>query len=283
MANKQQFDCINFDERFSEHVTQWMGQHQHKYGNDTDRMEAQMPEVYLRWINMPANWLGGRAPALYFTQFDDADDLVRWMCAYFEQKVPVPDPLLERIVELGDPAEQRLDALLRDPNAPYEAVLTAMSLLRELCSALPMALYVHTIAACPQANEQVDMAAEALLGMGPAVAPEILAVLPAATEAAETIFLDVLCNFPGDERIYDLALRKFIAAQDNRALYASYLGKLGDPRAIPALLAAAESTETNYLDFIEINNAIDELGGDALPERDFTGDPYYESLKRVRG
>ena len=283
MPNEYLFDCINFDEHFSDYVTQWMSRHMHEYGNDMDRMEAQMPEVYLRWCNTAADWLGGRAPALYFTQFDDADHLVRWMCAYFERKAPVPDPLLERVVELGEPAEQRLDALLRDPSAPYEAVLTAMSLLRELCSTRPMALYVSTIAACPKANEQIDMAAEALRDMGSAVVPGILAALPAATEAAETIFLDVLCNFPGDERIYALALRKFIAAADNRALYASYLGKLGDARAIPALLAAAESTDTNYLDFIEICNAVEELGGDAPPERDFSGDPYFESLKRVRG
>ena len=279
----EQLDCIDFDRHFSDHVSVWMNEHLHEFGNDVDRMEEQMPEVYLRWSNTPADWLGGHAPALYFTQFGDADHLVRWMCAYFRRKVPVPDVLLERIVELGDPAARRLDALLRDPQAPYEAVLTAMSLLRELCSALPLALYVRTIAACDRATEQIDMAAEALRDIGPTVVSEILAALPEATEAAETVFLDVLCNFPGDEQIYALAMRKFAAAHDNRALYASYLGKLGDPRAIPALVAAAEASETNYLDFIEIANAIEELGGDAPPERDFAGDPYYESLKRVRG
>ncbi len=273
------FDCINFDDHFSEYVTQWMSENEKKFRNNMDRMEEQMPEVYMRWSNMPAPWLDGHAPALYFSQFDDTDRLVRWMCAYFERKVPIPDPLLERIVELGDPAAERLNALLTDPQAPYEAVLTAMSMLRELCSALPMALYVQTIAACPQANEQVDIAAEALQGMGYGVVDAILAALPEASEAAETIFLDVLCNYPGDERIYSLALRKFVAAPENRALYASYLGKLGDPRAVPALLAAAESSETTYLDFIEIANAIEELGGDAPPERDFTGDPFYEALK----
>ena len=280
---KERFDCIDFDARFSEYVSGWMNENLHAFGNDVERMEEQMPEVYLRWSNTPADWLGGRAPALYFAQFDDAGYLVRWMCAYFERKVPAPDVLLERIVALGDPAARRLDALLRDPQAPYEAVLTAMSLLRELCSALPLTLYVDTIAACPRATEQIDMAAEALRDIGPAVVPEILAALPGATDAAETVFLDVLCNFPGDERIYALALRKFTAAPDNRALYASYLGKLGDPRAIPALVAVAEAADTNYLDFIEIANAIEELGGDAPPERDFSGDPYYESLKRVRG
>lgn len=277
------FHCINFDEKFSEYVTRWMNEHLQELGNDMDRMEAQMPEVYLRWCNTSADWLEGCAPALYFARFGDADRLVRWMCAYFERKIPVPDPLLERIVELGEPAERRLDALLLDPQTPYEAALTAMSLLRELCSVLPMPLYVSAIAAFEWPGERIDMAAEALRDMGPIVVPDILAALPDAAEAAETVFLDVLCNFPGDERIYALALRKFVAATDNRALYASYLGKLGDPRAISALEAAAGASDTNYLDFIEISNAIEELGGDAPPERDFSGDPYFESLKRVKG
>jgi hypothetical protein len=274
-------ECIDFDGRFSEYVTQWMNEHRAEFGNDLDRMEEQMPEVYLRWINQPAAWLEGCPPALYFTRFDDAELLVRWMCAYFAGKTPAPDLLLERIVAMGDPAAQRLNALLDDPQTPHEAVLTAISLLRELCSTLPLQRYVRTIAACPHADERVDMAAESLLDMGAVAVPEILAALPRATEAAETVFLDILCNYPGDERIYALAMRKFIAAQENQALYAACLGKLGDPRAIPALLAVAASPELNYLDFIEISNAIEELGGDPPPERDFAGDPYFESLKHV--
>ncbi len=275
------YQCIDFDQHFSQYVTQWMQAHMGDFGNDMDRMEAQMPEVYLRWSNAPATWLEGHAPALYFAQFEDADHLVGWMCAYHQNKVPIPDPLLERIVELGETAAQRLNGLLMDPAAPYESVLTAMSLLRELGSTLPMDLYVRTIAACPRATEQIEMAAEALLDMGEVTVSPILAALPDATAAAETIFLDILCNYPGEERIYALALRKFVAAEENRALFASYLGKLGDARAVPALIAAAEAMDTNYLDYIEIVNAIEELGGDTPPERDFAGDPYYESLKQV--
>jgi len=279
---RTRFDCINFDEYFSEYIAEWINIHRQEFGNNMDRMEEKMPEVYLRWSNTPADWLGGCAPALYFTRFYDAGYLIRWMCAYFERKTPVPDPLLERIVALGEPAACLLDALQDNPKAPYEAVLTAISLLRELCSTLPLARYVAAIAACTCATEQIDMAAEALRDMGSCVVPEILAALPCATAAAETVFLDVLCNYPGDERIFALALRKFVSAQDNLALYASYLGKLGDQRAIPALLAAAESSELNYLDFVEISNAVEELGGDAPPERDFSGDTYYESLKGMK-
>ncbi len=276
-----EFECIDFDRYFSEYVSQWVQEHLSEFGNDMDRVEEQMPQVYLRWLNTAAPWLEGQAPGRYYERFEDAEQLVRGMCAHFARKVPVPDPLLERIVSLGEDSARQLNALLTDAEAPYEAVLTAMSLLREQGSALPLRLYVDTIADAERITEQVELAAEGLLDMGEIAVPEIMAILPAATEAAETIFLDILCNYPGDERIYALAMRKFAEARENCAQYASYLGKLGDPRAIPALVEAAEALDTNYLDYIEIANAVEELGGDPVPGRDFSGDPYYESLKGV--
>ena len=68
---------------------------------------------------------------------------------------------------------------------------------------------------------------------------------------------------------------------DRRALFASYLAKFGDDRAIPMLTQAARDSDVNYLDYVEIVNAIETLGGERPPEREFAGDPYYESLRRV--
>ena len=273
--------CIDFDQHFSTYITQWMRENGARYGNDMDRMEAQMPEVYLRWSNTPAPWLDGCVPALYFEQFDDADQLVAWLCDYLRQRTPVPDLLMERIVALGTAAEVRLDALLAEEDAPHEAVLTAITLLRELSAVRPMPRYIAWIAACPRADERAEMAAESLRDMGEAVVAPILAALPGATAAAEEIFTDILCNYPGDERIFALALRKFEECTHQRALFASFLGKLGDPRAVPALTRATQAPETNYLDFVEIANALEELGGEPPAARDFENDPYYESLKQV--
>ncbi|WP_102410427.1 hypothetical protein [Beduinella massiliensis] len=274
--------CVNFDEAFERYAKAWMRDNQEKFGGNIEQMEAQMPDVYLRFINQKADWLDGETPALYFTHFDDADLLVRWMIEYFTSKVPVPDQLLERIVELGKPAEERLLALLTDETAPYDAVLTAITLLRELCSTAPMQRYIELIAGCPVPHEQADMCAESLLAMGDIVVAPILQVLDRSTPVAQEVFLDLLCNYPGDERIYQLALRKFNENPDRRALFASFLGKIGDPRAVPVLAQAATEPGTNYLDFVEISNAVEELGGDPLPERDFSGDPYFEALKQAR-
>ena len=68
---------------------------------------------------------------------------------------------------------------------------------------------------------------------------------------------------------------------DNRALIASYLGKLGDARAIEELMPLLELQELNYLDYLEIRDAIEELGGEVKTEREFAGDEYYESMKNM--
>ena len=47
------------------------------------------------------------------------------------------------------------------------------------------------------------------------------------------------------------------------------------------LIDAAQDDAVNYLDYVEIVSAIEALGGDRPPEREFTGDPYYESLKQI--
>ena len=47
------------------------------------------------------------------------------------------------------------------------------------------------------------------------------------------------------------------------------------------LKEAAQSPDINYLDYVEVVNAIEALGGERPPEREFSGDPYYESLRQV--
>ena len=273
--------CISFDEQFQRYTEQWAAENAAHYRNNYDAMEEKMPEVYMRWLNTPADWLNGATPGAFFSQYSDAGMLIDWLRAYFVNRVPVPEQLLERIVDLGGTAQAPLYALLTGADTPGEAVLTAISLLVELQSALPMDLYITWVAERQTQDERADMAAEALVAMGRAVVPGVLAAVPHATPSGQETFTDVLCNFPGEEQIYALALSMFLNRPCNRALYASLLGKLGDARALPALLAVMDAPALNYLDYIELRNAIEALGGDPPPERSFDGDPYYESLRRM--
>ena len=274
-------NCINFDQKFEQYMGVWMKNNAAKYKNNMDIIEGMMPDVYMEFLAKPATWLGGKAPQDYFGQYDDAAQLVDWLCEYERTGVPVPDLLLDRIGELGDAAEAPLLALLDAAAAPDAAVMTAISLLREIESTAPMQRYIERIAALESPDERADMYAESLQSMGEAVVAPILAALPAAGETGRDIFADILSNFPGEEESFRLLMECFERCDDRRALFASYLAKYGDDRALPALRRAAEDPQVNYLDFVEISSAIEALGGERPAEREFAGDPYYESLKHV--
>ena len=271
--------CIDFDEHFAEYTSRWMKEHQKEYRN-FDAMEADMPRVYMTFLNTPARWLDGVTPGAYFTQFEDAKDLVDWLCEYCEKGVPVPDLLLEQIQAVGKPCEKRLVALLKSEDAPEEARMTAVGLLRDMGSTQPKMLYISWQMNRAEADDLCDNALESLADMGPSVVQPLLEALPKANAAGQEALLDVLANYPGNEQVFQLALRLFRENPSRRALFASYLGKLGDDRALPDLIEAAGDDKTGYIDFIELRNAIEMLGGIA-PERDFDDDPDYQALHGV--
>ena len=273
--------CINFDRAFERYMAEWMKENSEKYKDDMDVIEDMMPDVYLEFLKKPADFLDGIAPQNYFEQFDNADMLVNWLCDYIAQGVPVPDLLLERVTALGNPAEKSLLALITRDDLPEETQMTAISLLREMESKAPMQRYIDFIASLEEPSDKGDLCAEALMSMGKSVVEPILAALSGAGQTGRDIFADVLSNYPGDERIYELMIERFVTRDERRALFASYLAKLGDERAIPMLKEAAQSPDINYLDYVEVVNAIEALGGERPPEREFSGDPYYESLRQV--
>lgn len=273
--------CINFDRAFERYMAEWIKENSEKYKDDMDVIEDMMPDVYLEFLKKPADFLDGVAPQDYFEQFDNADMLVNWLCDYIAQGVPVPDLLLERVTALGNPAEKSLLALVARDDLPEETQMTAISLLREMESKAPMQRYIDYIASLEEPSDKGDLCAEALMSMGESVVEPILAALSGAGQIGRDIFADVLSNYPGDERIYELMIERFVTRDERRALFASYLAKLGDERAIPMLKEAAQSPDINYLDYMEVVNAIEALGGERPPEREFSGDPYYESLRQV--
>ena len=273
--------CINFDRAFERYMAEWIKENSEKYKDDMDLIEDMMPDVYLEFLKKPADFLDGVAPQDYFEQFDNTDMLVSWLCDYIAQGVPVPDLLLERVTALGNPAEKSLLALVARDDLPEETQMTAISLLREMESKAPMQRYIDYIASLEEPSDKGDLCAEALMSMGESVVEPILATLSSAGQTGRDIFADVLSNYPGDERIYELMIERFVTRDERRALFASYLAKLGDERAIPMLKEAAQSPDINYLDYVEVVNAIEALGGERPPEREFSGDPYYESLRQV--
>ena len=268
---------INFDERFADFMSDWMKSHQDQY-ETFDDMEEDMPRIYVAFLNTRAKWLGNVTPGAYFTQFEDPKVLVDWLAQYCEEGAPVTDLLMEQITTVGRPCEKRLLELLKDEEATEEAKMIAINLLREMESVLPKMLYITWQLDREGKDELKDNALESLTDMGECVVQPILQELPKANASGEEALLEVLSHFPGNELIYKLAIKLFKERKERRALFAGYLAKLGDDRALPELMAAAEEEKLPYLTFIEIRNAIEELGG-ICPERNYDDDPEYEALR----
>lgn len=273
-------ELIDFDQRFTEHLNDWIAKNQCKYKRP-EEMEDAMPDVYLRWLNQKADWLGGKTPGEYFTQYDDAQALVELMVAYISSDISVPDPLLDRIAELGEGAQAPLMALLTDRSKPQEARMTAVSLLRQVESRAPMVDYIRWQVEREEDEELLDSALESLHEMGKDVVKPIMIAFAAADDSGKEALLDVLADYPVEDSVFQFALRIFKQTKDRKALYAGYLGKMDDDRALEALCDAAEAKDVSYIDFIEIRNAIERLGGEA-PIRDFQNDPTYQAVRRLQ-
>ena len=268
---------INFDEHFADFTSGWIAQNKGKY-KTYDDMEAALPQVYMAFLNTRADWLGSVTPGSYFTQFEDPKVLVDWLNEYCRQGVPVPDLLTEQISFVGKPCEKRLIAMLKDPETGEEAKMLAISLLRDMESNQPKMLYINWQLDRAEKDDLKDYALESLRAMGDTVVQPILQVVDQANAAGQEALLEVLADFPGNEQIFRLALRLFREHPDRRALFAGYLAKIGDDRALPDLLKTANEENIKYLTFIELRNAVEELGGTA-PERAFDEDPEYEALR----
>ncbi len=267
----------NFDEHFAVFTSEWMKKHKDEYSN-FDEMEADMPRIYMTFLNTRAGWLGNITPGSYFTQFEDPKVLVDWMNQYCQENVPLPDPLLEQITTVGKPCEKRLVELLKDEEAEDEARMTAVELLREMESTQPKMLYIQWQLDRAVKDELKDNAVESLSVMGKSVVQPILQLIGKANDAGREALLEVLSHYPGDEQIFRIAMECFRSNPGRRALFAGYLAKLGDDRALPVLTEAAKEPKLPYLTFIEIRNAIEELGG-ICPDREYDDDPEYEALR----
>lgn len=272
--------CIDFDRKFADFTGKWVRENSAKY-RDADEMEEHFPEVYIRWLNTPADWLAGKTPAEYFRQYDDAKMLVKWLRDYFKQGVSVPAQLLERITELKEQAPAELMILLSKPARDEdEAKMCALGLMKELESDAADALCIDWAASEDAHDDLAELAADMLMDKAQRYREELLAAYAAAGDNGRARLLDVLAYVHDEPRVFRLLMERF-STGDNMALYASYLLKYGSEEALPALERAISDPDTGYLDYIELRNAIEGLGGVVEGERDFTGDRDYEALRQL--
>ena len=271
---------IDFDLKFFEYARKWVAKHP----NLTEQQVEDSYNIIMgEWINKEADWLDGRTPANYFDQFESAEELIALLRGYSAKGVNLPEPLYTRIVNVGDAVAPELLAILRDDRAGEALRAECLGLLRDIGAEIADDYLVELVCTAEESNELSEFAADVLSGRDAQLASELLDRYEGASDYAQMLILDICVNFPGDERILNHLLHKLKNDPERRALYASCLGKLGDPRAIEDLQAMLDSFDLGYIDYIELRDAVEALGGDAGEERSFYGDPDFEALRQLDG
>lgn len=268
----------DFDEKFFDYARTWIALHP---GLSEKQIEDSYNEMMLSWLNAPAKWLDGATPGAYFERYSEPRDLMKLVEEYDRRDIGLPEPLYSRIVGLGDICAPALMRIASDWDKPESLRASAMGMLRDIGSAAPREMYIDLVSQSREQNELSEMASEILAAGGSEVVSELLSRYESASDYAQTLILDICRHFPGDVRIYDYCMDKLRNRPDQRALFASYIADLGDARAIDTLKQMMQLTDLSYLDYIELRNAVEALGGDAGEERTFYGDPDYEAMRNM--
>ena len=266
----------DFDAKFYDYVRGWMALHP---GLKENEVEERYNEMMRSFLNAPAKWLDGQKPGEYFDRYSDPKDLMKLLEEYLKRDIGLPEPLYSRVVALGEACAPSLLRIISDPDKPENLRGTAIALLRDMDAEIPLEQYADIVAASRESSEISELVGDVLAQADPRIVALLMARYDRAKEYGRMLILDICSNYPEDPRVFDRLVHLMRTRPDERALCAALLAKLGDPRAIEPMKAMLNLVDLTYLDYIELRNAIEALGGDAGEERCFNGDPDYEALR----
>lgn len=100
------------------------------------------------------------------------------------------------------------------------------------------------------------------------------------TEQGDTgkMLMEVLARYKDNKAIF-MGLVSYLYKGDDVALFAKLIGSYGNEQGVEVLKTFCEQYEPNYNEYMEIRNAVEELGGDIDIKEDFSDDPLYRFLK----
>lgn len=269
-------NLINFDEHFQQVLMQWIAAESEK-GRQPEELENEIQDRYEQFLKEPADWLDGVCPNDYFAKYTDAEKLVGLMLEYCKNGVSVPDLLLLRINELKATNQSALLNIISDNSNPEEAIMLAMDLLNQAESTAPMQMYINMQKNREAKDDIADKALECLQVMNVDVSSDLIKIFDEASDEGRDAMLDILAKPGCNESVFEHTLSRFKICTKSVAMYACYLARINDERALEPLKIRAEEPQTDYADYLEIRAAAERLGGKVI-DRDYSQDPLYNAL-----
>lgn len=252
------------------------------YGNigkvKPEEIENKIPELYVEFGNTPLKELDGKTPNEYYKSYS-ISELLECLKVHLKEDVAVSDFLCETITSKKENEDALADALNGENDEEF--ILYIMNMLGELGSKKPLKRYLEFV--MWDYSETVrELATELLKENAETVKADVLVQFADADEGKRAFLTEILSNCKNDDRVFDILIAEFMKHQENVPVYANYLAKYGDERALPFLTASIEREKISYADFEELRFAIEALGGEYKKERDFSSDKTFKRIKNQK-
>lgn len=249
------------------------------YGNigkvKPEEIENKIPTLYVEFGDTALKELGGKTPNEYYKSFP-VDELLECLKNHLKEGVAVSDFLCEAITDKKENEVALFNALKEENDEEF--ILYVLNMLGELKSTLPAKRYLEFIL-WDYSDTIRELATELLKDMAEMVKEDVLAQFADADEGKKACLTEILSNCKKDDRVFEILVNEFIKNQKNVPVYAGYLAKYGDERALPYLESSIERENISYADFEELRFAIESLGGEYKKERDFSKDKTFKRIK----
>ncbi len=243
-----------------------------------EEIENKIPELYAEFGNQKLTELDGKTPNSFYREYT-GEELVECLKTHLEKKVAVSDFLCEAITGKEENQTALVNALSTTDNE--ELILYIMNMLGEMNSQKALSRYLDFIA-WDYSYAVKELATELLCNFAEKVKEQVIECYKESDEAIKPYYVEILSRTKNDDRVFDILTLEFAKHGENVPLYASYLVKFGDERALPFLLSAIEKDNISYADFEELRFSIEALGGSYDKKRDFSADKTYKKIKGVK-
>ena len=264
---------LNLDNLFDKYIEKYVLDNVGKL--KPEQIENKIPVLYAEFGNVPQKDLGGKTPNGFYRDFSP-EELLGCLKEHIEKNVPVSDFLIEAITANKDSEKAVKSLLMAEQDEQFTAYL--MNILIDLKADVPLERYLE-FALYDYPENIGELATEALVENADKARDMVLKSFDLAAEDKKDRLSEILASVKEKtDDVFDKLVYEFVKNKKKIPLYANYLAKYGDERAIPFLKAAIEG-KVNYQEFEELKFAIEALGGEYTEKRDFTEDAIYKKVK----
>lgn len=267
---------IDLDKLFDKYISGYVYKNIGKV--KPEEIENNIPVLYDKFGDEKLEELDGKTPNSFYREYS-AEELLECLKTHADEKVPVSDFLCEAIIASENGVKAVTAALNNDESEEYTAYL--MNMLSDMGGDIPVGRYFE-YALTDYPDSVGELATEFLCEIADKVKASAVERYKESDEKGKARIAEILSRAGKDDAVFNILVEEFVKHGENIPLYASYLSRYGDERAIPFLSTAAENDKISYADFEELRFAIESLGGECKVKRDFTKDKTYKKIKNVK-